>query len=269
MHAGAHHRGCAPDELRRIPPLRERRARRRAVAAAHAERPLRLGEHDAPQRAGGDEVARADIGRVLAQVEGHAERDASAAARLQHSHGVGDRRGHRLLAQHVLTGFRRLDDVLGMEGIRRAHEDAVDARVLEEVAKPTVRGACAVRLRERLRAALITAVDADELAAAGHGHRRRDLDVWMLARGDDAPSERHGFLPVASVVEPPVKSRTVLTRVAADVLARGHRDQAGRFAFRNVRTCRTASGIFSFVSFHGKKVSSDFGASIADSMAGS
>ena len=55
----------------------------------------------------------------------------------------------------------------------------------------------------------------------------------------------------------------------ADVLARGHRDQAGRFALRNVRTCRTASGIFSFVSFHGKKVSSDFGASIADSMAGS
>lgn len=47
------------------------------------------------------------------------------------------------------------------------------------------------------------------------------------------------------------------------------RDQAGRFALRNVRTCRTASGILSFVSFHGKKVSSDFGASIADSMAGS
>jgi hypothetical protein len=87
-----------------------------------------------PSVAGGDELARADIGRVLAQVEGHAERDARAAARLHHSHGVGDRRGHRLLAQHVLTGFRRLDDVLGMEGVRRAHEDAVDARVLEEVA---------------------------------------------------------------------------------------------------------------------------------------
>src|SRR5262245_39240264 len=56
---------------------------------------------------------------------------------------------------------------------------------------------------------------------------------------------------------------------AAYVLAHGHRDQAGRFALRNVRTCRTASGIFSFVSFHGKKVSSDFAASIADSMAGS
>lgn len=58
-------------------------------------------------------------------------------------------------------------------------------------------------------------------------------------------------------------------RVAQDVRARGHRDQAGWFALRNVRTCRTASGILSFVSFHGKKVSSDFGASIADSMAGS
>ena len=78
-----------------------------------------------------------------------------------------------------------------------AHEDAVDARVLEEVAEPTVRGACAVRLRERLRAALIAAVDADELAAAGHGHRRRDLDVGMLARADDAPSERHRFSQLA------------------------------------------------------------------------
>ena len=97
-------------------------------------------------------------------------------------------------------------------------------------------------LRERLRAVLIAAVNADELAALGRGHRRRDLDVWMLARTDDAPSERHGF---------------------------SSRDQAGRFALRNVRTCRTARGIFSFVSFHGKKVSSDFGASIADSMAGS
>ena len=135
VHAGAHHRGGAPDQLRRVPPLRERCARRRAVAAAHAERPLRLGEHDAPERSGGDELARADIGRVLAQVEGNAERDARAPARLQHSHGVGDRRGHRLLAQHVLTGFRRLDDVLGMQGVRRGHEDAVDTRVLEQVAQ--------------------------------------------------------------------------------------------------------------------------------------
>src|SRR4029453_2756477 len=189
VHAGAHHRGCAPDQLRRVPPLRKRRARRGAVAAAHAERPLRLGEHDAPQRPGGDELARADIGRVLAQVEGNAQRDARAAARLQHSHGVGDRGGHWLLAQHVLAGFRRLDDVLGMQGIRRGHEDAVDTRVLEEVAELTVRGACLVLLRERLRPVLIAAVDADELAV-GRGHRRRDLDVWMLARADDAPSER-------------------------------------------------------------------------------
>jgi hypothetical protein len=145
----------------------------------------------------GDELARADIGRVLAQVEGNAERDASAAARLQHSHGVGDRRGHRLLAQHVLTGFRRLDDVLGMQGVRRGHEDAVDTRVLEEVAELTVRGACVVLLRECLRAVLIAAVDADELAAVGRGHRRRDLDVRMLARADDAPSERHRFSSVA------------------------------------------------------------------------
>ena len=40
--------------------------------------------------------------------------------------GGGDRRRHRLLAQHVLAGFRRLDDGLGMHGVRRAHEDAVD-----------------------------------------------------------------------------------------------------------------------------------------------
>jgi len=116
---------------------------------------------------------------------------------------------------------------------------AVDTRVLEEVAELTVRGAGAMLLRERFRAVPIAAVDADELAAVGRGHRRRDLDVWMLARADDAPSERHEFSS----------------------------GQAGRFALRNVRTCRTASGIFSFVSFHGKKVSSDFGASIADSMA--
>src|SRR5262245_11886921 len=57
-------------------------------------------------------------------------------------------------------------------------------------------------LRERLRAVLIAAVHGDELAAAGHGHRRRDLDVWMLARADDAPSERHGFSSVARVLEP-------------------------------------------------------------------
>jgi len=133
---------------------------------------------------------------VLAQVEGNAEGDARAAARLHHSHGVGDRRGHRLLAQHVLTGFRRLDDVLDMQGVRRAHEDAVDPRVLEEIAELTVRGACVVLLRERLRAVLIAAVDADNLAV-GRGHRRRDLDVWMLARADDAPAERHRFSSVA------------------------------------------------------------------------
>src|SRR6185295_3875350 len=54
--------------------------------------------------------------------------------------------------------------------------------------------------------------------------------------------------------------------VGRTYLLAGIGDQAGRFALRNVRTCRTASGILSFVSFHGKKVSSDFGASIADSM---
>src|SRR5262245_19254864 len=193
VHAGAHHRGRAPDQLRRVPPLREWRAGRRAVAAADAERPLRLGEHDAPERAGGDELPRADVGWVLAQVEGDAERDARAAARLHHAHGVGDRRGHGLLAQHVLAGLRRLDHVRGMQRVRRAHDDAVDARVLEEVAKPTVRGSCAVLLRELVRAALIAAVDANKLAAADLGHRRRDLDVGMLARADNAPSERHGF----------------------------------------------------------------------------
>src|SRR5262245_14021628 len=83
-------------------------------------------------RPGGDELARADVGWVLPQVEGNAERDARAAARLHHSHSVGDRRGHRLLTQHVLAGFRRLDDVLGMQSVRRGHEDAVDPRVLQE-----------------------------------------------------------------------------------------------------------------------------------------
>src|SRR5260370_30366582 len=58
-----------------------------------------------------------------------------------------------------------------------------------------------VLLRERLRAVLIAAVDADELAAVGRRHRRRDLDVWMLARADDAPSE-HGF---ASESDRPVR----------------------------------------------------------------
>src|SRR3989442_2945789 len=75
-------------------------------------------------------------------------------------------------------------------------------RVLEEVAEPTVRDACVVLLRERLRAVLIAAVDADELAAVGRGHRRRDFDVWMLARADDAPSERHRFSSVARVLAP-------------------------------------------------------------------
>src|SRR5206468_6255710 len=117
-----------------------------------------------------------------------------------------DRRGHRLLAQHVLTGFRRLDDVLGMQGVRRGHEDTVDTRVLEEVAELTVRGACVVLLREGLRALLIAAVDADELAAVGRGHRRRDLDVWMLARAHDASPERHRFSSLAWVLEPQAKS---------------------------------------------------------------
>src|SRR5262245_55382965 len=85
-----------------------------------------------------------------------------------------------------------------MQGVRRGHEDAVDSRVLEEVAELTVRGACAVLLREHFRAVLIAAVHADELAAVGRGHRRCDLDVWMLARADDAPSERHGFSSVWS-----------------------------------------------------------------------
>ena len=72
----------------------------------------------------------------------------------------------------------------------------------------------------------------------------------------------------------PAMAGAILTSGCLPVLTMPHPNgidapQAGRFALRNVRTCRTASGIFSFVSFHGKKVSSDFGASIADSMAGS
>src|SRR2546427_296683 len=95
------------------------------------------------------------------------------------------------VSHHCVSGVR------GMQGVRRGHKDAVDTRVLEEVAELAVRGACVVLLRERLGAVLIAAVDADELAAVGRGHRRRDLDVWMLARADDAPPERHRFSSVA------------------------------------------------------------------------
>lgn len=42
---------------------------------------------------------------------------------------------------------------------------------------------------------------------------------------------------------------------------------AGRLAFRNVRMCRTASGIFSGVSFHGYMLTCELGASIATSIA--
>lgn len=42
---------------------------------------------------------------------------------------------------------------------------------------------------------------------------------------------------------------------------------AGRLAFRNVRMCRTASGIFSGTSFHGYMLTCALGASIADSIA--
>src|SRR5262247_2557996 len=47
-----------------------------------------------------------------------------------------------------------------MQRVRRGYEDAVDPRVLEEI------------------------------AAVRRGDCRRDLDVWMLARADDAPSEQ-------------------------------------------------------------------------------
>jgi hypothetical protein len=42
---------------------------------------------------------------------------------------------------------------------------------------------------------------------------------------------------------------------------------AGRLAFRNVRMCRTASGIFSGTSFHGYMLTCELGASIATSIA--
>jgi hypothetical protein len=43
--------------------------------------------------------------------------------------------------------------------------------------------------------------------------------------------------------------------------------RAGVFARKNVRTCRSASGIRSFGSFHGYKLTCAFGANRADSIA--
>src|SRR6185312_10318723 len=42
---------------------------------------------------------------------------------------------------------------------------------------------------------------------------------------------------------------------------------AGRFALRKVRTCRTASATFSFLSFQGKRLTCEFGAVCTISMA--
>src|SRR5204862_3502948 len=64
--------------------------------------------------------------------------------------------------------------------------------------------------------------------------------------------ERHGFPFPSLLVAPWMRRRQAV---------------AARWPFRNVRTCRTARGIFSLSPHDALPLSSDFGASIADSMA--
>src|SRR5712691_5889520 len=51
------------------------------------------------------------------------------------------------------------------------------------------------------------------------------------------------------------------------MIAPSHQAITGRCARRNERTWRTATGILSFGSLKGKRLTSDFGASITDSIA--
>ena len=87
--------------------------------------------------------------------------------------------------------------------------------------------------------------------------RERDV-VEGSARFPVPQRVGHGFARSEAVAHPLLIGRSRLGLTYED---------AGRCARMNERICRTASGIRSFGSFHGKMLTSALGASIAASMA--
>ena len=93
------------------------------------------------------------------------------------------------------------------------------------------------------------------------GLSRDSLGVWRAKakRGTetvDVTVDKGGRIKT----EPPSRLQSAAARCSTAAVA-------GRLAFRNVRMCRTASGIFSGVSFHGYMLTCELGASIATSIA--
>ena len=64
--------------------------------------------------------------------EGFAEEGAGLARRMDHRVGLEGGQPHRLLAEHVLAGLRRLDRPFGMARMRRRDIDRIDLRVLQQ-----------------------------------------------------------------------------------------------------------------------------------------
>ena len=93
------------------------------------------------------------------------------------------------------------------------------------------------------------------------GLSRDSLGVWRAkAKRGTQTVARHRRQGRPHQDRPAIRAQSAAARCSTAAVA-------GRLAFRNVRMCRTASGIFSGVSFHGYMLTCELGASIATSIA--
>jgi hypothetical protein len=170
------------------PELHDRAARVALAVSAPCLRPegagqrhVRLGEHDAPERAGVDQLPHASRGPEPAERVAHHERDAGPLARAPHPLACLDAVRDRLLHQNVAAALRARQRLLLVHVVGRHEHDPFDVRVLDRLLEALRR--CAAEALGELRAPRLVAAEAgDELEAgalggssqAGRPHARPD-----------------------------------------------------------------------------------------------
>ena len=101
------------------------------IGIGHAESEARLDQPDLADGTRSDQLDDAGGQRVEAVHESFAEEGAGLPRGVDHGVGFVGRNGERLLAEHVLAGFRRTDRPFGMCRVRRRDIDRLDLGVVE------------------------------------------------------------------------------------------------------------------------------------------
>jgi hypothetical protein len=143
----------------------------RVLGQRPGQRERRLGEHDAPERAGVEQLAHPPRGAEAAERVADRQRHAGARALVAHALGGLDGVGDRLLDEDVAAALRRRDRLLGVHVVGSDEQDALHVRVLDR----RLQGGCglaAVLRREGTAAFLVTGEAGDDAQAGAVGRRR-------------------------------------------------------------------------------------------------